>query len=86
MARKKGRRMDSGRDTPMNPAAPSAQNSDRGPEPPSTPAARALAEAAQREKKRLAASSVQPKEHSGRGGLDPVRYGDWEVKGLTSDF
>ncbi|HTZ67434.1 MAG TPA: DUF1674 domain-containing protein, partial [Roseiarcus sp.] len=22
----------------------------------------------------------------GRGGLDPVRYGDWEVRGIASDF
>jgi hypothetical protein len=27
-----------------------------------------------------------PQELNGRGGLDPVRYGDWEVKGLASDF
>ena len=27
-----------------------------------------------------------PKELGGRGGLEPGRYGDWEVKGLTSDF
>jgi len=26
------------------------------------------------------------KEINGRGGLDPVRYGDWEIKGITSDF
>jgi hypothetical protein len=26
------------------------------------------------------------KEHHGRGGLEPVRYTDWEVKGLASDF
>lgn len=25
-------------------------------------------------------------EHKGRGGLEPVRYEDWEVKGLASDF
>ncbi|WP_293860252.1 DUF1674 domain-containing protein [uncultured Alsobacter sp.] len=25
-------------------------------------------------------------EKDGRGGLEPVRYGDWEIKGLTSDF
>ena len=25
-------------------------------------------------------------EKGGRGGLDPARYGDWEIKGLTSDF
>ncbi|MGB6466096.1 MAG: DUF1674 domain-containing protein [Xanthobacteraceae bacterium] len=23
---------------------------------------------------------------SGRGGLDPTRYGDWEIKGLIADF
>lgn len=27
-----------------------------------------------------------PKEINGRGGLDPVRYGDWEKKGLAVDF
>ncbi len=27
-----------------------------------------------------------PRELNGRDGLDPVRYGDWEVKGLASDF
>ena len=27
-----------------------------------------------------------PKEIKGRGGLEPTRYGDWEVKGITSDF
>ena len=27
-----------------------------------------------------------PKEVKGRGGLEPTRYGDWEVKGITSDF
>ena len=26
------------------------------------------------------------KEVAGRGGLDPTRYGDWEIKGLISDF
>lgn len=25
-------------------------------------------------------------ECGGRGGLEPARYGDWEVKGLASDF
>jgi hypothetical protein len=27
-----------------------------------------------------------PVEKAGRGGLDPVRYGDWEVKGIAIDF
>jgi hypothetical protein len=45
-----------------------------------------LAEAAARraEIDRLAAQN--PAEKGGRGGLEPVRYGDWEIKGLTSDF
>jgi len=52
-----------------------------------TPAARrALAEAeARREKYREKEASV-PREIGGRGGKEPGRYGDWEVKGLTSDF
>lgn len=25
-------------------------------------------------------------EAGGRGGLDPVRYGDWESKGMAIDF
>ncbi len=52
-----------------------------------SPAAqRALAEAAERRRQREMAAAAEPKEINGRGGLDPVRYGDWEVKGLTSDF
>lgn len=27
-----------------------------------------------------------PPEQAGRGGLDPVRYGDWESKGMAIDF
>jgi len=51
-----------------------------------TPAAeRALAEAAERRAARDAGNSV-PKEVKGRKGPDPVRYGDWENKGIASDF
>ena len=46
-------------------------------------AKRALAEA---EERRRAIETSLPKEFNGRGGLDPVRYGDWEVKGVASDF
>jgi hypothetical protein len=54
-----------------------------------SPAARrALEEAAVRRaeldaKLRLLAAS---REIDGRGGLDPVRYDDWDVKGLAVDF
>jgi hypothetical protein len=46
-------------------------------------AQRALAEA---EARRAQAKPTLPRELNGRGGLDPARYGDWEVKGLASDF
>ena len=52
-----------------------------------TPAAqRALAEAEERRQKAAAEAQERAAEINGRGGLDPVRYGDWEIKGLTSDF
>ena len=54
-----------------------------------SPAAqRALEEAAQRRVAidARAAEIAKEKEHQGRGGLEPVRYDDWEVKGLASDF
>jgi hypothetical protein len=54
-----------------------------------SPAARrALAEAAERRRKidARAAELRAAKEHQGRNGLDPVRYEDWEVKGLATDF
>jgi len=52
-----------------------------------SPAAqRALAEAQARRDAAQAAADKAPVEVNGRGGLDPVRYGDWELKGLTSDF
>jgi hypothetical protein len=54
---------------------------------PLSPAARrALEEAAQRraaDKKRTEAAA---KEIGGPSGPEPTRYGDWEKKGLTSDF
>jgi hypothetical protein len=50
---------------------------------PDAAALRALAEARER---RLRPTPPAPPEINGRVGLDPVRYGDWEVKGLASDF
>lgn len=52
-----------------------------------SPAAeRALAEAAARRADIDARSKDKPKEQGGRDGPEPVRYGDWEVKGIASDF
>ena len=47
-------------------------------------AERALAEAAARRQARE--QEVRAKEFSGRDGPEPVRYGDWEVKGIATDF
>ena len=49
-------------------------------------ARRALAEAEARRQAYRQAEAARPKEIGGRGGKEPVRYGDWEVKGLASDF
>jgi hypothetical protein len=52
-----------------------------------SPAAqRALAEAEARRAEMDLQSKSQPKELNGRGGPNPARYGDWEVKGIASDF
>lgn len=52
--------------------------------PLSSAAERALAEAKARRK--AACDDARPREVGGRTGLDPTRYGDWEVKGIASDF
>ena len=46
---------------------------------------RALAEAEERRAQRDREKAA-PKEIGGRAGLDPTRYGDWEIKGIASDF
>ncbi len=52
-----------------------------------SPAAeRALAEAAARRAEIDRKTAERPTELHGRGGLEPSRYGDWEVKGIASDF
>ncbi len=48
-------------------------------------AQRALAEA-QARRNAAAVGAAAPEERGGRGGLDPARYGDWEIKGVASDF
>lgn len=54
-----------------------------------TPAARRAldeAEARRRKAEEEQARAARPKEHGGRDGPDPVRYGDWEKGGIISDF
>lgn len=60
---------------------------DVAPMPPKilSPAAeRALAEAEAR--RQAMVTEPKPKELNGREGPEPARYGDWENKGIASDF
>ena len=50
----------------------------------SAAAKRALAEAEQR--RRMADETKKAREIGGREGPEPTRYGDWEKKGIASDF
>jgi hypothetical protein len=73
-------------DDASRPAAPTA-SAPAEPRKPLTPAAeRALAEAKAR--REAAEANVQPaaKEFQGPKGPEPTRYGDWENKGIASDF
>jgi hypothetical protein len=49
-------------------------------------AQRALAEAAERRAKAEQEPKAAPKEVAGPKGPEPTRYGDWERKGIVSDF
>ena len=49
-------------------------------------AKRALEEAKKRHADKDTNHKKMPAEKKGRGGLEPTRYGDWEVKGIASDF
>ncbi|MFK4825826.1 DUF1674 domain-containing protein [Paenochrobactrum sp. BZR 588] len=47
-------------------------------------AQRALKEAEERRK--IDEQTAPPREIGGRGGKDPARFGDWEIKGRSIDF
>ncbi len=65
----------------------SDESSSVPPKRPLNPAAkRALAEAEQRRAVIDAEITAMPEEKGGRKGPEPVRYGDWESKGIASDF
>jgi hypothetical protein len=49
-------------------------------------AKRALAEAEARRQDAAANAKPGPKEYQGPKGPEPTRYGDWENKGIASDF
>ncbi|MCA0406229.1 MAG: DUF1674 domain-containing protein [Proteobacteria bacterium] len=70
-------------------SAPAGSVTEEAPPKPLSPAAqRALAEAAERRAALEAreAELARVRELNGRGGKDPVRYEDWEVKGIATDF
>jgi hypothetical protein len=60
--------------------SPQAKNKALSPE-----AQRALAEAAERRRQALQQPALPP-EINGPKGPEPIRYGDWERKGIASDF
>ena len=49
-------------------------------------AKRALEEAKARKEEIDRVTQTAPKEINGKKGPDPARYGDWENKGIASDF
>ena len=49
-------------------------------------AKQALEEADKRRADKKNNDEKRPIEFKGRGGLEPTRFGDWEVKGIASDF
>jgi hypothetical protein len=75
---------------PTDGTKPPAPNGDKddgnGPRRLTPEAQRALAEAAARRAEHARNESAPPEEIGGRGGLEPTRYGDWEINGLTPDF
>lgn len=72
----------------MTQPAPRPAPEPQAQKPRSPQAERALREAAERRAAidaRARELAREPERH-GRGGLEPVRYEDWEVKGLATDF
>ena len=84
--------MDKAASSHMGTSSPSPQDRDSPDTIPGRPlseaAQRALAEAAERraDLARRAAEITRTPERDGRGGLEPVRYQDWEIGGRAVDF
>ena len=69
-----------------DPARPAAAASEPERKPLSPAAQRALAEAEARRQAATASAGPAVKEFQGPKGPEPTRYGDWENKGIASDF
>ena len=72
-------------DNTTDTAAEDGPESDYDPNTLPPAAQRALAEAEAR-RKAAEAEKAMPKEYGGRDGPEPVRFGDWEKKGIAIDF
>ena len=69
-----------------DPLQPTTAVSSAEPKTLSPAAQRALAEAEARRQAAAAEAKSPPKEFQGPKGPEPTRYGDWENKGIASDF
>ncbi len=69
-----------------NPSQASPAPGYEGRKPLSPAAKRALAEAEARRRAAATNEKPLPKEQGGPKGPEPTRYGDWEKKGIASDF
>ena len=79
--------MDEDHSTELGRAAPASSGAAGSAAASDGAAERALAEAeARRAERRMADQAPRPREVNGRQGPEPVRYGDWENKGIASDF
>src|SRR5262249_60835441 len=77
-------RANGGEKTTVMPAGPATPQPGRKPLSPA--AQRALAEAEERRRQAAANAKPMEKEYQGPKGPEPTRYGDWENKGIASDF
>ena len=73
-------------DTMNEPSPPATSASDPGRKPLTPAAQRALAEAEARRQAAQANANPAAREFGGPKGPEPTRYGDWENKGIASDF
>jgi hypothetical protein len=71
---------------PDNPSLPATTASELERKPLTPAAQRALAEAETRRQAAAANAKPAAKEAGGPKGPEPTRYGDWENRGIASDF
>ena len=76
----------SGNSSPPDGSPPEAAASETERKPLPEAAKRALAEAEARRQAAAANAHPAAKELQGPKGPEPTRYGDWENKGIASDF